>query len=66
MAGAHVYVPRRDQDYAIEAGLRMLVSRHLVVERDGLYTPRAEEALLLRYYANSIAHYAPGAVSAAA
>jgi glycerol-3-phosphate O-acyltransferase len=54
--GAHVYIPRRDQDYAIVAGLRMLTQRHLVEERDGLYIPRAEEILVLRYYANSIEH----------
>ena len=57
-AGARVYVPRRDQDYAIEAGLRVLTLRHLVEERDGLYAARAEELPLLRYYANSIAHLA--------
>src|SRR6185295_12664300 len=34
-AGAHVYIPRQDQDYAIAAGLRMLTLRHLVEERDG-------------------------------
>jgi glycerol-3-phosphate O-acyltransferase len=56
-AGATVYVPRRDQDYAIEAGLRMLLLRHLVEERDGLYAARTEELPLLRYYANSIAHF---------
>ena len=39
-AGAHVYIPRRDQDYAIVAGLRMLTLRHLVEERDGLYAAR--------------------------
>jgi glycerol-3-phosphate O-acyltransferase len=55
-AGAHVYIPRRDQGYAIEAGLRMLTLRHLVEERDGLYTARPEEMHMLRYYANSIAH----------
>jgi glycerol-3-phosphate O-acyltransferase len=56
-AGATVYVPRRDQDYAIEAGLRVLTSRHLVEERDGLYLARAGELPVLRYYANSIAHF---------
>jgi glycerol-3-phosphate O-acyltransferase len=56
--GAHVYVPRRDFDYAINVGLRMLLLRHLVDERDGLYYARAEELPLLRYYANSIAHLA--------
>jgi hypothetical protein len=34
----------------------MLVQRHLVDEVSGLFTPRASEAPLLRYYANSIAH----------
>jgi len=54
--GAHVYVPRGDQDYAIAVGLRMLTLRHLVDDRDGLYRVRREELPLLRYYANSIAH----------
>jgi glycerol-3-phosphate O-acyltransferase len=60
-AGAKVYVPRRDRDYAIEAGLRMLTLRHFVEERDGLYAARAAELPLLRYYANSIAHLDPAA-----
>ncbi len=55
-AGAHVYIPRRDQDYAIVAGLRMLIQRHLVEEKDGLYSSKPEELNVLRYYANSIAH----------
>jgi glycerol-3-phosphate O-acyltransferase len=56
--GAHVYVPRRDFDYAINVGLRMLLLRRLIHERDGLYTAQAAELPLLRYYANSIAHLA--------
>jgi glycerol-3-phosphate O-acyltransferase len=55
--GAHVYVPRRDQDYAIAVGLRMLKLRHLVEERQGLWAAREEERPLLAYYANSIAHF---------
>jgi glycerol-3-phosphate O-acyltransferase len=55
-AGAHIYIPRRDRDYAITTGLRMMLLRHMVEERDGLYAANPEEALLLRYYANSIAH----------
>jgi glycerol-3-phosphate O-acyltransferase len=55
-SGAHVHIPRRDQEYAIEVGLRMLRLRHLVAETDGLYRINAEETQLLRYYANSIAH----------
>jgi glycerol-3-phosphate O-acyltransferase len=50
-------VPRRDFDYAIDVGLRMLLMRHLVDERDGLYAARPDELPLLRYYANSIAHF---------
>lgn len=54
--GAHLYVPRQDWDYAVDAGLRMLKLRHLVDETDGLFRPRAVELHMLRYYANSIVH----------
>jgi glycerol-3-phosphate O-acyltransferase len=57
--GAHVYIPRRDQDYAIVAGLRMLTLRHLIAEQDGLYTAVPAELPLLRYYASSLAHLLP-------
>ncbi|MFO1224803.1 MAG: 1-acyl-sn-glycerol-3-phosphate acyltransferase [Burkholderiaceae bacterium] len=59
--GAHLYVPRQDWDYAVDAGLRMLKLRRLVDETDGLFRPRAEEQSVLRYYANSIEHLAPAA-----
>jgi len=63
--GAHVYLPRKDQDYAITVGLRMLTLRHLVDEKDGLLTARKEELPLLTYYANSISHlFSPQGVSA--
>jgi glycerol-3-phosphate O-acyltransferase len=55
-AGAHIYLPRQDLDYAFTVGLRMLTLRRLVDTQDGLYRARAEELPLLRYYANSIAH----------
>ena len=54
--GAHVYVPRTDRDYALTVGLRMLTLRHLVVERDGLFSINPAETRVLAYYANSIAH----------
>jgi len=60
-AGARIYVPRGDFDYAVSAGLRMLVLRHLVAELDGLYAAVPGEETLLRYYANSIAHLLPDA-----
>ena len=55
-AGAHVYIPRKDLDYAVTVGLRMLTLRRLVEEKDGLYAARQIELPVLRYYANSIAH----------
>ncbi|MCC6210299.1 MAG: 1-acyl-sn-glycerol-3-phosphate acyltransferase [Burkholderiales bacterium] len=55
-AGGHVYIPRKDLDYAVTVGLRMLLLRRLVEERDGLFAGHAPELPLLRYYANSIAH----------
>src|SRR5262245_49998427 len=50
--GAHVYVPRSDQDYAITVGLRMLTLRRLVDSDEtsgfgGLYRARPEEIPLL-------------------
>jgi glycerol-3-phosphate O-acyltransferase len=55
-AGAHPYIPRRDQDYAIEVGLRHLARRNVLIEEDGHYRMAAGEAPLLAYYANAIAH----------
>jgi glycerol-3-phosphate O-acyltransferase len=54
---AHVYVPRRDRDYAIEVGLRMLTLRRLVLEVNGLYLAPGAELPVLRYYANAIRHH---------
>ena len=54
--GARLYIPRGDQDYAIEAGLRMLLLRHFVSEQNGLYRVVPENSRLLTYYANSISH----------
>ncbi len=56
-AGAHIYVPRKDLDYAVTVGLRMLTLRRLVEEKDGLYAARQIELPLIRYYANSVAHF---------
>jgi glycerol-3-phosphate O-acyltransferase len=54
--GCYVHIPRADRDYAISVGLRMLTLRHLVLEDDGTYRANPEELVLLRYYANAIAH----------
>jgi len=60
-AGARLYVPRGDQDYAIDVGLRMLTLRHLVIERDGMFAPAEEDIAVLAYYANAIGHIDPAA-----
>lgn len=62
--GAHIYIPRHDQDYAIGVGLRMLTLRRIVEEHDGLYRPVAENLPVLAYYANSVAHFAGGVAQA--
>jgi glycerol-3-phosphate O-acyltransferase len=62
--GVHIHIPRADQDYAVEVGLRMLLLRHFVEEENGLYRANPREDLLLRYYANSIAHLAPNETAA--
>ena len=53
-AGAHIYVPRADLDYAIGVGLRMLLLRRMVEERDGVFRANPAETALLAYYANAI------------
>jgi glycerol-3-phosphate O-acyltransferase len=63
-AGARVYIPRRDLDYAIVVGLRMLTLRHLVLDADGLFSAVPTQTAVLRYYANSIAHLLPARAEA--
>lgn len=65
-AGAHVHIPRHDQEYAVDVGLRMLLLRHLVVAEGGVYRPHSGDAPLLAFYANAIAHLLPAAVDTAA
>lgn len=55
-AGAHLHVPRSDDDYAVDVGLRMMRMRQLIIEdASGLRANRDEE-VVLRYYANAIKH----------
>ena len=54
--GAHVYVPRRDQDYAVSVGLRMLTLRGIVTRNDGLYSGNPAERPIMTYYANAVEH----------
>jgi glycerol-3-phosphate O-acyltransferase len=54
--GAHVHIPRQDQEYAVEVGLRMLKLRHLVGEEDGVWRANPKETAVLAFYANAIRH----------
>ncbi|NIM57511.1 MAG: glycerol-3-phosphate acyltransferase [Candidatus Aminicenantes bacterium] len=55
--GALVYIPRSDQDYTVEVGLRMLTLRHLVQEENDRFRAAPGEINLLQYYVNAISHY---------
>jgi glycerol-3-phosphate O-acyltransferase len=59
-AGAHVHIPRGDQEYAVDVGLRMLLLRRMVLEEGGVYRTNPAEGALLAYYANAIAHLEAG------
>jgi glycerol-3-phosphate O-acyltransferase len=56
-AGAHIYVPRQDLDYAVTVGLRALTLRRLIDDDGGMFRARPGELPLIRYYANSIAQF---------
>ncbi len=53
---AHVHMPRDDLGYAVEVGLRLLLLRKLVREKDGRYLINPPDRPVLQFYANSIAH----------
>lgn len=61
--GVAIHVPRRDREYAIAVGLRMLTLRRIVIVRDGLLEIAEGEEKTLAYYANSIAHHLTEAAS---
>ena len=46
--GAHVHLPRMDRDYAVSAGIRMLILRHMIEQKDGLYRANSDELVLLQ------------------
>ena len=54
--GAHVHIPRQDEEYAVDVGLRMLMLRHLILAENGVYRPNPKETALLAFYANAIVH----------
>jgi glycerol-3-phosphate O-acyltransferase len=56
-SGAPLYIPRADQDYAIDFGVKLLETRRLIEQRDGLYHIPAGEAGTLGFYANPLVHH---------
>ena len=56
--GIYSHIPRENEDYAVDVGLRILKMRHILVETDGKYTVNPANRDLLAYYANTIAHLA--------
>ena len=53
--GAHVHIPRNDDDYGVDVGLRMMRMRRLVNETAAGMVANQEELEVLQYYANAIA-----------
>jgi glycerol-3-phosphate O-acyltransferase len=60
-ADATVYLPRDDEDYAVDVGVRTLILRHLITETHGMivaasYHVEPGEEPIIAFYANGIAH----------
>jgi len=55
-AGATVHIPRDDVDYTIEAGVRALVERKVLVQEGEALHLQGDGAVLVAYYAASVAH----------
>jgi glycerol-3-phosphate O-acyltransferase len=53
---AHIHLPRDDQTYAAEVGLRNLLERRILTLEDDTYRVNPDDIDLLTYYANSITH----------
>lgn len=58
--GVYSHLPHADEDYAVEVGLRMLTSRHLVTEDDGSFIVNSKNRHIIEYYANAISHHFEG------
>ncbi len=54
--GAYMHIPHKNFEYAVEVGLRMLLLRKIILLNDGKYSVQPDEAELLGYYSNAIAH----------
>lgn len=55
--GIYSHIPHKDEDYAVEVGLRMLTLRQMVSEVDGKFVLEQEQRDIVEYYANAISHH---------
>jgi len=55
-AGAHCHIPRGDRDYAVEVGIRALLSRNILLKEASILRINPKDVPLLHYYANTIWH----------
>ncbi|KAA0912473.1 1-acyl-sn-glycerol-3-phosphate acyltransferase [Aquicoccus porphyridii] len=53
---AHLHLPRNDLGYAVEVGLRNLIGRALVNEKEGRFSVAQDGRPLIAFYAASIEH----------
>lgn len=53
--GAYIHIPRRDREYAIDVGVRMLLLRRMILQENEQFRVNPAETVLLAYYANAIA-----------
>ncbi|MEM6376353.1 MAG: 1-acyl-sn-glycerol-3-phosphate acyltransferase [Pseudomonadota bacterium] len=54
LKGAHIHVPRDDMSYAVDVGLRQLVSRGMIERQGETYQIVEKERDLLAFYARSL------------
>jgi len=55
--GIYSHIPRADEDYAVEVGLRMLTLRHMANETDGTFRINPDNRMLVDYYAGAISQH---------
>ena len=61
---AEIHIPPHSYDFAVQSALMQMRRRGLIRVSGGLIHPERSQLDLLRFYANSIAHLVPVALSA--
>jgi glycerol-3-phosphate O-acyltransferase len=55
-AGGYIYLPRADEEYAVDVGLRLMKMRHMINDEAGALSIAKGQESVVQYYANSITH----------